>query len=342
MNLTLSVVMPVYNGAHWLRAALDSIFNQQFDEPVEVIVVDDGSTDQSATIIEVALKQHASLRLLRNERNLGIVASLNLALDSAQGRFIARMDADDICLPVRFSRQLRFLRESGVDLCGSWFVEFGKGIPRAVRWPHAEAALRTSMLFQNSICHPTVMARREVFDRYRYREAYRLAEDYDLVARAMNEFRISNVPDILLRYRRHPHQATQAQRAPMEAVTRVIRLEALQAEGIPATAEEQRLHNLIRAPHSITCIEDLCGIEAWLTKLATLHDVPEARSVIASQWIRACIRAAPLGSRMRRIYRASALHAGVRPLIDLSVLSAMKLDYSSKAFAVLRRLGLSA
>lgn len=342
MTVTLSVVVPVYNGARWLQPALDSIFDQRFDEPFEVLLVDDGSTDRSAAIIEHAQKHHPSLKLLRNERNLGIVASLNRALDAARGNFVARMDADDICVPTRFSRQLRFLRETGVDLCGSWFIEFGNGIPRTVRWPHAEAGLRASMLFQNSICHPAVMARREVFDRYRYREAYRLAEDYDLFTRAMADFRIANVPEVLLRYRRHRHQATQAQRGPMEAVTRVIRLETLRAEGIHATDDEQRLHNLIRAPQSILRIEDLFGIETWLTKLANRYESPEAQRVIASQWIRACIRAAPLGTRMLSIYRASALRGGARTLFDLSALAALKLDYCSKPFAVLRRLGLSA
>ena len=342
MNVSLSVVVPVYNASRWLQVSLDSLVGQRFGESVEIIIVDDGSTDQSINIIEKAKKRHSALKLLRNERNLGIVASLNRALDAAEGRFIARMDADDICMPTRFYRQLRFIRESGVDLCGSWFVEFGNGIPRAVRWPHSEAGLRTSMLFQNSICHPAVMARRDVFDRYRYREAYRLAEDYDLFTHAMADFRIANVPEVLLRYRRHPNQATQAQRAPMESVTQRIRLDTLAAEGINATGEEQRLHNLIRAPHSITCVDDLLGIEAWLIKLAALHETPEAKHVISSQWIRACIRAAPLGSRMLRIYRTSALRGGMRTLMDLSALAAMKLDYRSKPFAVLRRLGLSA
>lgn len=342
MNSSVSVVVPVYNAARWLRVALESVIAQHFDEPIEIIVVDDGSTDESGTIIEELQRRHSSIKVLRNGENLGIVASLNRALDEAQGHFIARMDADDICLPTRFSRQIRFLRESGADLCGSWFLEFGNGIPRAVRWPHEEVALRVSMLFQNSICHPTIMARRDVFESYRYREAYRLAEDYDLFVRSMTKFRIANVPEVLLRYRRHPNQATQAQRVPMEEVTKLIRLEALQAVNISAGKEELRLHNLIRAPHSINNIDDLYGIEAWLTRLLASCDDTKAREVIASQWIRACIRAAPLGNKMLGIYRASALRGDTRTLIDLIALSFMKLDYSSRPFAILRRLGLSA
>jgi hypothetical protein len=202
------------------------------------------------------------------------------------------------------------------------------------------------MLFQNTLCHPTVMARREVFDHYRYREEYKLVEDYDLFGRALRDFRIANVPEPLLHYRRHPQQATQAKRDAMEALTKRVRLEVLAAEGIEATPDEQRLHQLIRAPQSIRDDADLEGIEAWLLKLVAQHENPEAKRVVASQWIRACIRAAPLGFKMLRRYRPSPLvrlaGVGSKATIDLTALAAAKLDYRSSAFATLRRLGLSA
>jgi len=91
---------------------------------------------------------------------------------------------------------------------------------------------------------------------------------------------------------------------------------------------------------------DLEGIESWLARLIDLHENPQARRIIASQWIRACIRAAPLGMRMLRAYRTSPLRklaeAGTGTMIDIATLAAMKLDYASPAFAVLRRLGISA
>jgi glycosyltransferase involved in cell wall biosynthesis len=286
------------------------------------------------------------VKLLRNQQNLGIVASLNRGIDVAQGRYIARMDADDICFPHRFARQIDFLERTGHDVCGSWFIEFGQGIPRTVRWPHTDAALRAAMLFQNSICHPTIMARREVFDQFRYREGYKLAEDYDLFVRAMTRFRFANVPEPLLRYRRHPQQATQAARAAMEMVTRRIRREALEQHGIEPSEEELRLHQLIRSPSSIVDIADLMGIEAWLIKLHQSYADPEGRQVIASQWIRACIRAAPLGQAMWRAFEASALLRSTSvskgTWLDLRALSVLKLDYSSRPFAALRRIGLSA
>jgi len=345
MSALVSVVMPCYNAAPWLDAALESILKQSHVE-LELLAVDDGSTDATPEILARAARQDPRLRLLGGGANAGIVAALNRGLEEARGAYIARMDADDIALPRRFERQIGFMEATGVDLCGSWFTEFGHGIPRGVRWPHGESELRTAMLFQNSICHPTLTAKRAVFEKLRYREDYRLAEDYDLYARAYRGFRLANVPEILLRYRRHPGQATQARRDAMENVTRRIRLEMLQAQGYVPSAEDQRLHNLVRAPVSLHDEADLKGIEAWLLKLQGLMRNQDARRTVAQQWIRACIRAAPLGGRMWSIYRASPLRAaamaGKLHDLDLLLLSLFRLEYRSHPFELLRRFGLSA
>ena len=111
--------------------------------------------------------------------------------------------------------------------------------PRAVCGPHTVPAVLAAMLFQNSLCHATILARREVFDRVRYREDYPLVEDYDFFSRAFSEFRVANEPEVLLRYRRHRLQATQARRDAMEKVTRRIRLETLERQGFTPSAEER-------------------------------------------------------------------------------------------------------
>lgn len=344
----ISIVLPVYDAERWIVTALSSTLAAADHVDAEIIVIDDGSSDASVSLVEDQIAKAGNIRihLIRQGSNRGVVEALNCGLDAAEGRFIARMDADDICMPQRFARQLAFLEETGVDVCGGWFVEFGQGLSRTVRWPCGEPALRAAMLFQNTICHPTVMARREVFAKYRYREEYRLAEDYDLFSRACTDFRMDNIPEAVLRYRRHRQQATQAKRDSMEQITRQIRLEALRAQGFSPSSEDLELHNLIRAPKSIYRIDVLDGIEAWLLKLMRLHDHPEAKQVIASQWTRACIRAAPLGMQMFRRYCRSSLRihakAGTGTMIDLAALAATKLDYRSRPFATLRRLGITA
>lgn len=345
MAVRISVIMPCYNAAPWLRAAVDSVLGQT-DGDFELLAVDDGSTDATPRMLAEAARRDGRMRVLGGGRNAGIVAALNLGLDQARGEYIARMDADDIALPTRFARQVRFLEETGVDLCGSWFREFGAGMPRDVRWAHSEVALRTAMLFQSTLCHPTLMAKRRVFDKLRYREGYTLAEDYDLYARAYRDFRLANVPEVLLRYRRHRAQASQARRDAMEDVTRRIRLEMLEAQGYVPSAEEQRLHNLVRAPRSLHEERDLKGVEAWLLKLRAAMGDDEARRTVAQQWIRVCVRSAPLGRRMWDIYAASPLHGAAAASrihdLDLWLLSLLKLEYRSPAFELLRRFGLSA
>lgn len=346
MTNSISVILPFYNALSWLAPALRSLAQQTLPA-LEIIAIDDGSTDGSGRLIgDISRSEGLPVKIVRNEENMGIIHSLNIGLDIAQGKYIARMDADDVCMPNRFARQIEFLDLTEHDICGSWFIEFGKGISRIARWPHTESAVRASMLFQNTLCHPSVMSRREVFDRFRYREDYGLAEDYDLFSRAVEEFRVANVPEALIRYRRHPEQATQTKRDAMELVNERIRVNALRAQGIEASPEEIRLHNLIRAPHSIYDFSDLQGIEKWLLKLHGLHNQTDSRKVIASQWIRACIRAAPLGAKMWNAFRLSPLRqaaeSGMAQTVDLGILAASHLDYRSTPFTVLRRLGLSA
>lgn len=341
----VSIVMPCFNAGRWLGAALDSLQRQTLRD-LEIIAVDDASTDATPGLLAQRARSDPRVRPVRLERNLGPGAAANRGLAESRGQFIARLDADDLAMPGRLEAQLAFLRQTGVDLCGSWFVEFGQGLPRTTRWPHAETAVKAGLLFQSPICHPTVMARRQVFERHPYRPDARLAEDYDLFSRASAEFRLANVPRALVRYRRHPGQASHAWRDAMEAATRPIRLANLARQGIAATREEQRLHNLIRAPASIGRLDDLRGIEQWLRKLHAAQADVEARRVIASQWIRACIRAAPLGRAMWQAFRDSPLRqaagGGGGADVDLRVLAALRLDYRGRAFGGLRRFGLSA
>jgi glycosyltransferase involved in cell wall biosynthesis len=344
MKPQISVILPVYNAEKWLTACLVSLAAQTNQE-FEIIAIDDGSTDSSADILKHANRNGLPIRILRNESNRGIVCSLNRGLEQAQGKYIARMDADDVALPNRFTHQILFLETTGCDLCGSWFTEFGQGIPRIVHWPHHENAVRAAMLFQNAILHPSVISKREVFEEYQYREEYRLAEDYDLFSRACGKYRLANVPEALLRYRRHPMQASQKKRIEMEQITCRIRAEALRQQGFEPTTEELRIHNLVRAPRSIFEKDDLEAIEQWLLKLYDMQSDPFAKRVIASQWIRACIRAAPLRKDMWKSFRSSPLHqaAGTSRISDADVyiLAMMGLDHQARIFNVLRQFGLS-
>jgi glycosyltransferase involved in cell wall biosynthesis len=335
----VSVIMPFYNAARWIGAAVRSL-NDADGLRMELIAVDDASTDASAEIVEKT--SSLPVRFIRNDKNSGTATSLNRGLAAAGGEFIARMDADDVCLPGRFIRQIAHLRETGCDLCGAWIHEFGRGIPRKLTYPVGEDTVHTALLFQNPVCHPTILARRRVFARFQYNEQFRVAQDYDLLSRISSEFRIDNVPEVLLRYRRHRAQTTIAKRELVASMADRIRGDTLRRRGFPVTASELRLHNLIRSPHGIAAIDDLLGIESWLLKLCSASDSAATRLVISRQWVFACVRAGNLGPEMWKTYSRSSLHrmaATSRTTdVNLYLLSKLRLNYETGLFETLARL----
>lgn len=341
-QVLVSVIVPCFNSEKWIEQAVKSVLNQTWKN-LEVLVYDDGSTDNSLMILKSLSKQDKRLKILGGRKNHGIVYALNSLLKEASGEYIARMDSDDICVINRIEKQIAFLEENNLDGCGSWFTEIGLGPSKIVRWPHTESALKAAMLFQNTILHPTFLAHRKVFERFKYRESYQLAEDYDLFMRAAQEFHLANIPEILLYYRRHLGQATQSKRKLMESVTQRLRIEILNLNNIQASEDEAYIHNLIRAPKSIYNIEDFEKIEQWLLKLLEHFSEPAAKEVIASQWIRSAIRAAPLGLTMFFKYRNSSIHKFINKSsdFDLFILSILKLPYDSKIYNILRRFSLS-
>ena len=119
----ISVAMPVYNGERYLAKAIDSILAQTFAD-FELIIIDDGSTDNSLQVLHEYQKRDARIRLVARE-NRNLATTLNDLIDLARGKWIARMDQDDIALPHRFERQLQWLEETGADICGSWVKFFG-------------------------------------------------------------------------------------------------------------------------------------------------------------------------------------------------------------------------
>jgi glycosyltransferase involved in cell wall biosynthesis len=114
----ISVVMPVYNGKEYLALAVESILRQTFAD-FEFIIINDGSTDNSADI--AASYEDPRIKLLHNDKNLGLIPSFNRGLENSRGEYIARMDADDIAFPDRFKKQVAFLDDHpDIALCGSW------------------------------------------------------------------------------------------------------------------------------------------------------------------------------------------------------------------------------
>ncbi len=201
----ISVLLPVRDGARTLALAIVSVLEQSFRD-FELLVIDDGSVDASP---DIALGfGDPRVRLLRDGAKRGLAARLNQGIDAAKGRYIARMDADDVCLQERFARQVERLdSESTLDLVGCKMLDFDES--------GSANGLRPSRLSHEVLCarpwsgiylgHPSWMARAEWFRRYRYRAPEMVrAQDQELLLRAYPHSRFAALDEILLGYRVGP------------------------------------------------------------------------------------------------------------------------------------------
>lgn len=209
----LSVIMPMYNAEAFVEAAVHSVLAQSFGD-FEFLIVDDGSTDKSASIVDEIAQQDARIALIRQPSS-GIVASLNVMIARAQGHYIARMDADDICLPERFARQIAYLDQNcDVGALGTQFIEIDvNGALRDTNFRHpvGPAAVKAQLLIEQPLGNPTAMFRAESLRAVGgYREAFRYCEDYDLFLRLARVAEIDNLPDVLFHYRRSSGQMSVA------------------------------------------------------------------------------------------------------------------------------------
>ena len=210
----VSVLLAVHNGEPYVRTALESVLRQTLAD-LELIVVDDASTD--VTPATVAAFDDPRVRVLRNDEQLGLAASLNRGLDEARGRYLARLDADDVAVARRFERQVARIRATrGTVILGSSVCAIDDdGTPGAVHaMPATPAAVRWHLLFSSPFFHPTVLLDREYLERrgLRYDPSFLESEDYDLWTRVLAEGDGANLAEALVLYRVHGRQASQARR----------------------------------------------------------------------------------------------------------------------------------
>jgi glycosyltransferase involved in cell wall biosynthesis len=233
--VTVSVLMPVLNGETYLSAAVESILGQTFGD-FEYLVLDDGSTDSTLDILRTYAAQDQRMRVI-SRGNEGLVASLNELLGHARGQFIARMDADDISLPHRFSRQVQFLQEDADVVCvgGSVEVIDDKGrLLTTFRYPKFDEEIQGRNLSGNaSICHPSAMMRRDAVIRIEgYDGDFFLAEDLDLWLRLGEIGKLANLDDVILRYRFHSTSLSEQGSVTQLEVARAACERAWQRRGI--------------------------------------------------------------------------------------------------------------
>lgn len=199
----VSVVMSAYNAEKYIAESIESILSQTYDN-FEFIIIDDGSNDTTFDIIKKYLLIDERVILI-SRSNKGLVVSLNEGILKAKGKYILRMDADDISFPDRITKQVSYMEENPlIGVCGTWIESFGDGKKVSKhKYSSSDEYLKARLLFSTCFAHPSVIIRRSLLidNNFFYDEGYLYAEDFELWTRLSNVTNFSNVDEVLLRYR---------------------------------------------------------------------------------------------------------------------------------------------
>lgn len=206
----ISVLMPVKNAGPFLHASIASILAQTYTN-FELLLIDDGSDNGSLAICQGYAQSDRRIIVLQNQ-NSGVANALNYGLALAKGRYMARIDADDVCFPNRFEQQIAVLEANpGIAVTGAsaWVID-DRGVKiGSLKPPTSPADIRLQLLSNNCVIHPSVMARLAmVMEIGGYRPVFEGCEDYDLWLRITAVADIINLSDMLLYYRMHDGQVS--------------------------------------------------------------------------------------------------------------------------------------
>jgi glycosyltransferase involved in cell wall biosynthesis len=222
----ISVIIPAYNAEKYIDASIQSILKQSHQH-FEIIIIDDGSTDNTWKIIQQYGEHDDRIRTYRNDANVGIGGTRNKGIALAKGRYIAWQDADDISLPSRLQQQVSYLEaHKEIGVVGGWLEFFGAHTKLTVRkYEEADAQLRRTIFRYSPIAQPAAMVRKECYDAVGiYNPSYTVSEDLDVWFRIGSMYAFGNVQEVVLRYRQDANSLTRARLKKMEKMTLKLRL----------------------------------------------------------------------------------------------------------------------
>ncbi|HST79807.1 MAG TPA: glycosyltransferase [Verrucomicrobiae bacterium] len=269
----VSVVMSVLDGERFLHTAVESILGQSFGD-IEFIIVDDGSGDRTASMLDSYERLDSRVRVCHQE-NRGLVESLNRACALARGKYIARMDADDIAVRDRLGWQVDFMEKHPEVAALGGSVELIDATGRTIRiakFPLKNWEIQRALLETCALCHPTVIMRRDVLLSVNgYRRVVVDAEDYDLWLRIAERHQLANLKQVVLKYRVHSSQIS----------VRRCRQEGLSGLAARTAASSRRTGR----PDPLTSVESITP--ASLSALGVSEAVQQA--ALSREYLR-CIR----------------------------------------------------
>lgn len=220
----VSIILPTYNNEEFLKASVQSILDQTYNN-FELIIINDCSTDNTVSILNEFHDNR--IRLISNPVNLGLIKSLNIGLDAIKGKYIARMDGDDFCFSNRLQLEVEFL-ESNEDVLlvgGSHLAgDIDTNNLRKQYFPTAESDVKATFLFNCPFSHITIMIRSSIINQYKlkYEESFKYAEDYALWLKISSLGKICNLPYFFAKYRTNVSGQTSVANAKMHERFQII------------------------------------------------------------------------------------------------------------------------
>ena len=308
--------MPVYNAEKHLQEAIESILNQTFTD-FELLLINEGSTDACDTIIRSF--KDSRIRYVINDENLKLIKTLNRGLQLAKGKYIARMDADDIAEPNRLQLQFEFMEANpNIGVCGTGFHSFGS-VDSITNYPETDARIKFMALYQCPFCHPSVILRNSVVreNNLTYSLNYPHAEDYEFWLRMGRVSELANLQSVLLHYRQHDESVSVTEENTQIRLSEEIRKMYFQELGVNASPEELELFRKANYQYQSFDIDQVRALGKLLERMVSAGqksayiDDQSLRPLISELWQNTCINHAKHGLGVWSIYKATAKKLGV-------------------------------
>lgn len=274
----VSFVIAAYNGAAFLDDALRSVTSQTHPH-LEIIVVDDGSIDESPAIVEAWTRRDSRVRLVRGGQR-GPQHARNAGVGEARGAFVAHLDQDDVAAPSRIATQLAWMARNGVDVCGSCTRVFGDR--RYLGWmPERHDDILRESIFRCALPHSTVTLPASIARAHPFDPARACGGD-ELPIRLSARYRVGNVPQPLVRYRHHGGQRTRVEADAIGADRRAIGRDVFRRLFPDAAPADEAAIMRIASGAPIDA-DQSARASTWLTRLSATDD-PMVRRLMAERW----------------------------------------------------------
>ena len=312
----VSVFMPVYNAGIDLIEAVQSILNQTYTD-FEFVIVNDGSTDNSIELLQQFTDSR--IRIINNDGNKGLIASLNIGLELCKGKYIVRMDQDDISLPTRIEKQVEFMdQHPEYGLIGTWFQDFGDNIEsKLVCYSSDDIQIRIRHLYQTHISHPTALLRNSVIkaNNLKFDPNFVHGEDYEFWVRMSAYCKLSNIPELLVLKRDHIHNITNKYAQTMQDTCAKVKLKQFHQMGVELHVDDVNLYSKFADGEWAFNIEEMDKLTQLLEKMKRANEQSEFilpdvyNNYLAAKLFHLCYNNTAIGKQGWKRFQSSSLKA---------------------------------